>query len=256
MNMFEKSSNPVLKNDTFDSFAFTGTQSESMTIRGTVNKTILMLMIVVLGATYTWKIFFDAPDQVTGASKILGWMIGGAIGGFVVSLVTIFKKSWAAYTVPVYAILEGLFLGAISAFFNARFPGIVIQAVSLTFGTLFALLFAYKTGLIKATEKFKLGVIAATGGIAIFYFISFIISMFGVNMSIVWGNGLFSIGLSVFIVIIAALNLVLDFDFIEKGAMTGAPKYMEWFGAFSLLVTLIWLYIEFLRLLSKISSRD
>jgi uncharacterized YccA/Bax inhibitor family protein len=254
--MFEKSSNPVLRNDTFDSFYVAGTQSGYMTIKGTVNKTIFMLLVVVLGASYTWKLFFDAPDMASGAANITGWMIGGAIGGFIVALITTFKKSWAPYTVPLYAILEGLFLGAISAFFNTRYPGIVIQAVSLTFGTLFALLFAYKTGIIKATEKFKLGVIAATGGIAVFYFITFIISMFGVNMSFIWGNGLFSIGLSVFIVIIAALNLVLDFDFIEKGAQAGAPKYMEWFGAFSLLVTLIWLYLEFLRLLSKINSRN
>lgn len=251
-----KSSNPVLRKNTFESVYFTGTQAESMTIKGTVNKTILMLLVVVLGASYTWKIFFEAPDAVTGASNVIGWLIGGAIGGFIVSLITLFKKSWAAYTVPLYAILEGLFLGAISAFFNEKYPGIVIQAVSLTFGTLFALLFAYKTGLIKATEKFKLGVIAATGGIAIFYFISFIISLFGANMSFMWGNGIFSIGLSVFIVVIAAFNLVLDFDFIEKGAEAGAPKYMEWFGAFGLLVTLIWLYIEFLRLLSKVSSRN
>jgi uncharacterized YccA/Bax inhibitor family protein len=254
--MFEKSSNPVLNKDTFKSVYYTGEKSESMTIRGTVNKTILMLIVVVLSASYTWRIFFDAADPATGASGVMVWMIAGAIGGFIFALITMFKKTWASYTVPVYAILEGLFLGAISAFFNSRFPGIVIQAVSLTFGTLFAMLFAYKTGLIRATEKFKLGVIAATGGIAVFYLITFIVSMFGVDMSMIWGNGLFSIGLSIFIVVIAALNLVLDFDFIEKGAEAGAPKYMEWVGAFSLLVTLIWLYIEFLRLLSKINSRN
>jgi len=254
--MLGKSSNPVLQKDTFNSTYFTDTQSGVMTIKGTINKTFLMLLLVVLGASFTWKLFFDAADPAVGSSKVMGWMIGGGIGGFIMSLVIIFKKSWVAYTAPIYSILEGLFLGAISAFFNVMYPGIVIQAVSLTFGTLFALLFAYKSGLIKVTERFKLGVIAATGGIAIFYFISFIISMFGVNMSIVWGNGLFSISLSVFIVIIAALNLVLDFDFIQKGAESGAPKYMEWYGAFSLMVTLIWLYIEFLRLLSKISSRD
>ena len=254
--MFGKSSNPVLKNDTFTSTYLTGSQSEVMTIKGTVNKTFIMLLLVIIGASYTWKIFFGFADPVVGASNIMGWMIGGAIGGFILSLVTIFKKTWAPFTVPIYAILEGLFLGAISAYFNSMFPGIVIQAVTLTFGTLFTLLFAYKSGLIKVTESFKLGVVAATGGIAIFYFITFILSMFGVNTSFMMGSGLLSIGISVFIVIIAALNLVLDFDFIEKGAEAGAPKYMEWFGAFSLLVTLIWLYIEFLRLLSKLNSRD
>ena len=156
---------------------------------------------------------------------------------------------------PMYAVLEGLLLGGLSAMFEVRFPGIVSQAVFATFGTLFGLLFAYKTGIIKATENFKLGVFAATGGIAIVYLISFVMSFFGTRIPYIHESGLIGIGFSVFVVIVAALNLVLDFDFIEQGAESGAPKYMEWYAAFGLLITLVWLYIEMLRLLSKVRSR-
>ncbi|MBF0473054.1 MAG: Bax inhibitor-1/YccA family protein [Nitrospirae bacterium] len=183
-------------------------------------------------------------------------MIGGAIGGFIVALVTMFKKEWSMFTAPVYAILEGLFIGGISATFEAKFSGIVFQAVTLTFGTLFCLLIAYKTRLITVSEKFKLGVVAATGAIGIFYLLSMVLGMFGVNMPFINGSGGFSIAISLFIVVIAALNLVLDFDFIETAAEQGAPQYMEWYGAFGLMVTLVWLYIEILRLLSKLQSRD
>ncbi|WP_218186236.1 Bax inhibitor-1/YccA family protein [Marinifilum fragile] len=139
---------------------------------------------------------------------------------------------------------------------NATYPGIVMQAVGLTFGTLFAMLFAYKTGLIKVTQKFKAGIVAATGGIMLFYLVSWIMNMFGIGNGFYYGSSLLSIGISLFVVVIAALNLVLDFDFIEKGAQSGAPKYMEWYGAFGLMVTLIWLYVELLRLLAKIANRD
>jgi uncharacterized YccA/Bax inhibitor family protein len=174
----------------------------------------------------------------------------------VVALVTIFKKEWAGITAPLYALLEGLAIGGISAVFEAQFPGIVIQAVALTFGTCLALLLAYKSRLIRATENFKLGVVAATGGIALFYLITFILSFFGVRVSIFYSSGWMGIGFSLFVCVIAALNLVLDFDFIEQGAAQGAPKYMEWYGAFGLMVTLIWLYLEILRLLAKLRSRD
>ena len=184
------------------------------------------------------------------------WTLVGAVGGLILGLVTAFKKEWAPITSPVYALLQGLFLGGFSALFEMKFPGIVIQAVSLTFGTLFCLLLAYRSGLIKATENFKLGVFAATGAIGLFYLVSFILGFFHVSIPGMNGNGLLSIGISVFIVIIAALNLVLDFDFIEKGAEMGVPKYMEWYAAFGLLVTLIWLYVEILRLLSKLRSRN
>jgi uncharacterized YccA/Bax inhibitor family protein len=227
-----------------------------MTIQGTVNKTGLLLLLVLLSATWIWSRFFGALEPSQSLPMIAPWMFGGAIGGFVVALVTIFKKSWAGVTGPIYALLEGLFLGGISAIFEARYPGIVIQAVSLTFGTLLVLLVAYTSRVIRPSENFKLGIVAATGGIALIYMASFVLGLFGVSMPYIHDNGLIGIGFSLFVVVIAALNLVLDFDFIENGASQGAPKYMEWYGAFGLMVTLIWLYIEILRLLAKLRSRN
>jgi uncharacterized YccA/Bax inhibitor family protein len=179
----------------------------------------------------------------------------GLVGGFIVALVTIFKKNWAAFTAPLYALFEGLMLGALSATLEARYPGIAIQAVGLTFGTLLAMLIAYSSGLIKPTQKFKTGVIAATGGIALLYLATMGLGFFGVHIPYIYGNGLVGIGFSLFVVVIAALNLVLDFDLIQSGVASGAPKYMEWYCAFGLLVTLVWLYIEMLRLLSKLNRR-
>jgi uncharacterized YccA/Bax inhibitor family protein len=179
----------------------------------------------------------------------------GVIGGLIAAMVTIFKKEWAATTTPIYAGLEGLALGGISAVFEARFPGLVSQAVFLTFGTLGALLLAYRSGLIRATENFKLGVFAATGGIAVIYLINFVMSFFGSSIPMIHSSGTVGIVFSVIVVGVAALNLVLDFDFIEQGAKRGAPKYMEWYGAFGLLVTLVWLYLEILRLLAKLQER-
>jgi len=183
------------------------------------------------------------------------WMMVGLFGGFILAMVTIFKKEWAPVSAPFYALFEGFFLGAISSIFEARFPGIAIQATSLTLGTLVAMLAAYRSGYIRATEGFKLGVVAATGGIALVYFASIILSFFGISVSFVYGGGVLGIGFSLFVVVIAALNLVLDFDLIENGVRRGAPKYMEWYCSFALMVTLIWLYVEFLRLLSKARSR-
>jgi uncharacterized YccA/Bax inhibitor family protein len=183
-------------------------------------------------------------------------MLGGAIGGFVVALATIFKKTWSPFTVPIYALLEGLFLGGISRFFEDRFPGIASQAIILTLGILGALLLAYKSKLIKPTENFKLGIAAATGGIFLIYMINIIMGFFGSGIPMIHESGMIGIGFSVFVVIIASLNLVLDFDFIEQGVEQGAPKYMEWYGAFGLLITLIWLYLEILRLLAKLQSRN
>jgi len=183
------------------------------------------------------------------------WLIGSAIGGFVIAMITVFKKTAAPITAPIYAAVEGILLGILSAFYEMQFPGLVFQAILLTFGTLFALLFAYRSGLIKATENFKLGIVAATGGIALIYLVTFVLGFFGVSIPFIHGSGTIGILFSLFVVVIAALNLVLDFDFIENGTQRGAPKYMEWYAAFGLLVTLIWLYIELLRLLSKLRSR-
>ncbi|MDP8234088.1 MAG: Bax inhibitor-1/YccA family protein [Candidatus Saelkia tenebricola] len=245
-----RTANPALNSKTFTHIgAFA--DSKVMTLQGTVNKTFILLFLTVFSASFVWNKFFAFGNPAV----VMPWMWGGMFGGFIVAIITVFKKEWAPMTAPIYALLEGLFLGAISAIFEARFPGIVMQAVVLTFGTLFCLLFAYKSGLIKPTENFKLGVVAATGAIALFYFVSIIMGFFGVNFSIMHSSSPLSIGFSVVVVIIAALNLVLDFDFIERGSESGAPKFMEWYAAFGLLVTLIWLYIEILRLLSKLYGR-
>jgi len=251
-----RSSNPVLSQKAFNANTYTASYTEVMTLNGTINKSIAMLLLVVVGAMYTWKIFFGAATLETGSALVLKWMLIGGIGGFVFSLITIFKKEWAYVTAPIYAILEGLFLGALSAFFEARYPGMVMQAVSLTFGTLFVMLFGYRTGIIKVTQKLRSGIIAATGAVALVYFISIIFSFFGASNLIINSNGILGIGISIVIVVIAALNLVLDFDFIAKGSEAGLPKYMEWYAAFGLMITLVWLYIEILRLLSKLASRD
>lgn len=246
-----RSANPTLNANTFTGYSQPYGAAETMTIGGTVNKTGVLLFLCLVPAAWIWQKFFAANDPTV----VYPYLIGGALGGFVVAMVTVFKKDWALVTAPIYALLEGLVLGGLSAVFEARFPGIVIQAVGLTFGTLFALLMAYKSGVIKATENFKLGVVAATGGIALVYLAGFVLGFFGISIPYIHGSGLIGILFSCFVVVIAALNLVLDFDFIETGAASGAPKYMEWYAAFGLLVTLIWLYLEILRLLAKLRSR-
>jgi len=255
MNKIARSTNPALSKQIFNTASMSHARTGTMTIEGTVNKSLIMLGLVVLGAFYTWRLFFNAATPQAGVSAVTPWLAIGGIGGFILALVTIFKRSWAHITAPLYAALEGLFLGGISALLNAQYPGIVLQAVSLTFGTMFVLLFAYKTGAIKVTRKFRSGVIAATGGVALVYFISLIMQLFGVEVAI-FQPTLLGIGISVVIVIIAALNLVLDFDFIYQGSKAGAPKMMEWYGAFGLTITLVWLYIEILRLLSLLAGRE
>lgn len=242
-----RTANPALRADTFTAVPYAATTTGAMTIRGAANKTFILLLLAVASATYTWT------QQGTPLATIA--MIGGLIAGFIVALVLCFKKTWAPVLAPAYAILEGLFLGGVSAFYQARFPGIAVQAVALTFGTSFALLGAYQTGLIRPSENFKLGIVAATGGICLVYLVSLILGIFGIQIPGIFGNGIIGIGFSIVVVIIAALNLVLDFDFIEQGAAVGAPKYLEWYAAFGLMVTLVWLYLEILRLLSKIRSR-
>ncbi|MFW6220962.1 MAG: Bax inhibitor-1/YccA family membrane protein [Fibrobacterota bacterium] len=242
-----RSANPALNKDTFKQLSTTRytTNAESMSIQGTVNKTGFMLILILLSASYSW----------THPQYFPIFLPVGIIGGLVFAMITIFKKTWAPVTGPVYALLEGLFLGCISMYFERAYPGIVMNAVMLTFGTLGALLLAYKSSLIKATENFKLGVAAATGGVFFLYLSSFILGFFGVNMTFLHDSSLLSIGISFVIVIIAALNLVLDFDFIEQGAKQGAPRYLEWYASFGLMVTLIWLYVEILHLLSKLQRR-
>lgn len=241
-----RSGNPTLNAKTFTAFDITSEQS--MTISGTVYKTAFSLLLLMTASLFTWNL-------PAGDPRSSGLMMVGMLGGFVLALVTIFKQHLAKYTVPAYAILQGLALGGISKFFETMYPGIVTQAVMLTFGTLGALLLAYVSGLIKPTENFKLGIVAATGGIAFVYLISWVLSWFSVSVPLIHSNSNMGILFSIGVVVIAALNLVLDFDFIEEGSEKGAPKYMEWYGAFGLMVTLIWLYLEILRLLAKLSSR-
>ena len=240
--------NPVLKDK-----AFTGELAigEAMTIQGTVNKTGLLLLFVVVTAAWTWGLSHSETPEAA-----YPWMLGGLLVGFITALVTVFKKTWAPISAPIYALCEGLALGGISAIFERAYPGIAIQAVSLTFGVMFVMLLAYKFGIIRATRGFKLGVIAATGAIAVVYLINMVMSLFlHTQMSFLYSSTPLGIGISLVVVIIAALNLILDFDMIENAARMGAPKYMEWYGAFGLMVTLIWLYLEILRLLAKTRRR-
>jgi uncharacterized YccA/Bax inhibitor family protein len=247
-----RTANPALNKKTFENTSYMSSTENTMTLQGTVNKTGFLLTFLILAAAWTWNLYFESNNP----ASVTPWLIGGLLGGFIVALITTFKKHLSPITTPIYAVLEGLFLGSLSALFESRFPGIVVQAVGLTFGTLFALLMAYRSGLIKATENFKLGVTAATGGICLLYIISFVLSFFGTSIPYIHQSGIIGIGFSMFVVVIAALNLVLDFDFIENASKSNAPKYMEWYGAFGLLVTLVWLYIEILRLLSKLYSRN
>ena len=245
-----RTSNPALNERVFQGER--AVLGDTMTLQGTVNKTGVLLICVIATAAWTWNLFLHSHSPQT----VMPLALLGGIGGLIVAMVTIFKKQWAGITAPIYALLEGLVLGSISAMLEVRFPGIAIQAVSLTFGTLVILLLAYRSGLIAVTEKFRLGIIAATGGIALFYIVEIVLGFFGIHFTAINGSGAIGIGFSIFVVIIAALNLVLDFDFIETGVRVGAPKYMEWYGAFGLMVTLIWLYFEILRLLSKLRSRE
>jgi len=254
MNL-EKSSNPVLSEKMFEKVQSLPAEMP-MTLQGTINKTLLMFVLLVLGAYYTWSNFFDATTLQSATTAMWPWMIGSGIVGFILAIVISFKPNVSPYLAPLYAIVEGLFLGAISAFFQAMYPGIVFQAVGLTLAVFFLMLFAYKTNVIRATPKFTKIIIMATLGIGVFYLVSFVLSLFGVNMGLMYGNSNLSIIISLVIVGIAALNLILDFDFIERASDMGAPKYMEWYGAFGLMVTIIWLYVEILRLLSKLSSRN
>jgi uncharacterized YccA/Bax inhibitor family protein len=243
-----RTGNPVLNDATFRDVTLTG--ERRMTLTGTVNATVMFVTLLMAAAMFTWNKVSADP----GGAMI--WVTGGAITGLILALVTIFKKEWAMWTGSLYAIAEGLFLGGLSAMYEAQFNGIVLQAVLLTAGVLFALLAAYSMRLIKATENFKLGVAAATGGIFLVYLATWILGFFGIQIPWIHESGMMGIGFSVFVVVIAALNLVLDFDFIEQGCEQGAPKHMEWFAAFGLLVTLVWLYLEILRLLSKLARRD
>ncbi len=249
LSTFGRSGNPMFSDKTFNE-KIIDVSIPKMTLQGTVNKVGISLLLVLLTASYTWSQYFSYGPQA-----ITGFIIGGSVVGLIFALITIFKRTWAPITAPLYALAKGFALGGISAMFESQFGGITIQAVTLTFATMFGLLFAYKTGIIKPDRNFLLMVFAGTFAIFALYLVNFIMMFFGTSIGFIHSNGLFGIGFSLLVVCIAALNLVLDFDYIEQGAENGAPKYLEWYGAFSLMVTLIWLYLEILRLLAKLRSR-
>jgi len=260
-----RTSNPALKPELFrrsGAGIFGQTNSDVMTVDGAVQKTGILAFLLILSAGFVWTQAFKAtgydgaPAMLANPGMLTPWMVGGAIGGLILAFATAFKPHWAMYTAPAYAVVEGLFIGGISSFMELRFPGIVMQASLLTMGTLVTMLMAYKAGVLRATEKFRSVVVMATGAIAVTYLVSMIMGFFGVQMSFLHDSSPLSIGISLVVIVVAALNLILDFDLIEEGAAQSSPKYMEWYSGFALMVTLVWLYIEFLRLLSKLNSRD
>lgn len=246
-----KSGNPTLSEKMFDQ-AMPIDSDQVMTVRGTLNKFGFLFLMVMATAFFSWYNFNKGVD-------VTSYMWGGAIGGFIVALIIVFKKTWAPFLAPAYALLEGLFVGAISAYFNHAFaetaPNIIMQAVGLTFGVAIAMYILFNLRIIRATETFRSVIVTATAGIAIFYLISIVLRFFNIEMAFIHQGTTFGIIFSLVVVAVAALNLILDYDMIEKGAAARAPKYMEWYGAFGLLVTIVWLYLEILRLLAKMNSR-
>jgi len=247
-----KTSNPTLNEKKFQETIDVHLGAK-MTIDGTIQKTALLLILTLLSAIFIWDSFFKAGETTP---LIIGTIIGGAIVGLILAMITIFSKKNAMYTAPLYALAEGFVLGGISAIMENLFPGIVLQAVALTFGVLFLMLTLYRLKIIRVTEKFRMGVFAATGAIMLVYLVSFIMSFFGTGIPYIHEGGTIGIIFSLVVVGIASLNLTLDFDIIERGSKMGAPKYMEWYGAFGIMVTLVWLYIEILRLLAKLRGND
>jgi uncharacterized YccA/Bax inhibitor family protein len=246
-----KSGNPALNEKVFqNNLAVSG--SEVMTERGTLNKFFFLFLMVMASASFTWKAFYEGKN-------VMPWMIGAAIGGLILAFVMVFRRQWSAYLAPAYGLLEGVFIGGISAIYNNVFektaPGIVTQAVLLTFGTVIAMYLLYRFRIIKVTDKLRSVIFIATAGIAVFYLLAIVLRLFGIDVAMIHEGTTIGIIFSLVVVTVAALNLLLDFDMIEQGSKMGAPKYMEWYGAFALLVTIVWLYLEILRLLSKLASR-
>lgn len=242
--MPEKSGNPALSDKTFAGLAVS---DNPMTLAGTINKTAILLALVLIGAGWVWNLYFSTHQS----DIVLPYLIGGSIGGLILAVVTSFKRTASPYTAPAYALLEGFAIGGASALYEAQQPGIALQAVGLTLGTLFCMLAAYRFQIIKVTENFKMGVVAATGGIFLLYIVDLVLMYFGHPVAMIHQGGMWGILFSLFVVCIAALNLVMDFDFIAQGVAQRSPKYMEWYSGFALVVTLVWLYLEILRLLAK-----
>jgi len=243
-----KSSNPIFGDKVYRNNTITGEKEKTMSFYGTVTKTILLFLLVVLGASYTWSMFFRNPES----NAIFPYMLVGGIGGFIMAIVIAFNPKSARFLAPVYAILEGLFIGGISALYAFQTGGIVMKAVLLTVSVFAVMLFLYRTGVIVVTKRFRAIIISAISGIALAYLVTIILSFFGVNLSFMYDSSPLSIIISLVVIAIAALSLALDFDFIDRGVKGKAPAYLEWYGAFGIMVTLIWLYLEILRLLAKL----
>lgn len=242
---FTSTSNPVLSDKAFEALSGEGT----MSIKGTLNKSIILFLLLLVSASFSWKL--DTYDL----ELLSPLMWGGAIVGFILAMVTIFAKKYAKFTAPLYALAQGFVLGSISMVYSTLYSEIVLQAVLITFGIMAVMLVLFRSGIIKVTNKFRSGIIIATGGIALVYLVSFILGFFGIQIPYLHSGGPIGIGISIFIIIIAALNLILDFNFIQESCERGAPKEAEWFAAFGLMVTLVWLYLEVLRLLSYLNKR-
>lgn len=254
-----KSSNPVLGSRVFERAQTSYVGDERMTLNGTINKTALVILFVFASAYYVWQQFFgvfDPANPGAASGSVTPFILIGGIGGFIVAMIASFSPKRSGFLTPVYAILEGLFLGGLSAMFEARFPGLVVKAVALTFMVFLSMLLVYRQRIIKVTGKFRRGMMSAMMGLLFFYLASWIAGMFGANVSYLSGGGSFGLIFSLIVTAISAFSLLLDFDFIERGAAAGAPKYMEWYGVFGLLVSLVWLYVNILRLLSIFASRD
>jgi uncharacterized YccA/Bax inhibitor family protein len=244
----ERSGNPSLNDRTFKGLPRPAVGAERMTLQGTINKSFLLLIVLMVAALWPWSQYMSSGDVGVASTSVLV----GAIGGLILALVISFRAHLAPYLSVPYAALQGLAIGGISAIFERRYPGIAIQAVGLTFAVMAVMLVAYRAGWIRATERFRAIVVGATGAIAVVYVVSLVLGFFHVNVPILNDATPLGIGVSLVIVGVAALNLVLDFDLIEQGVARGVPRYMEWYGAFALLVTLVWLYLEILRLLGKV----
>ena len=242
-----KTSNPALSAKTFDNQIAAG--GEAMTLQGTVNKTAVLIFCAFVTAAWSWQ------QALTQPAALPVWLWGGVIGGLLLAIATIFKKEWAPVTAPLYALCEGLALGALSAVLNQAYPGVALQALEATLGVTVVMLLLYTSGTLRATPKFTLGVMAATGGIFLVYLLNMVLGLFHSGVPLLNSSSPLGIGVSVVIVIVAALNLILDFGFVETGVRAGAAKYMEWYGAFGIMVTLVWMYIEMLRLMTKLNRR-
>lgn len=246
--------NPVLNDKIFRQSESERVSSAVMTVKGTMTKTLLLLLMVAAGAAYTWKVFYESLDP----SSVTSYMYGGLFGGFVLAMIISFVPKTAPYLTPFYAAGEGLFLGGISAMFNTAFaetaPNIIFNAVALTLLTAVVMFTIYRKEIVKVTDKFRKVILISLTTILIYYVVCMLLRLFGVNLDILYGGNMLSIIISVVIVGVAAFSLLLDFDFITKASQAGAPKYMEWYGAFGLVVTLVWLYLEILKLLSKFAA--